>query len=189
MNIQKPKKTLRGAMTKVGDFWKSKISSRDPGGRLWNIRELRDPTLSSNNDLQTMTTKKPKKTSAKKKTKTATKRVASKTTARKDSKATKKSTTKRGSKAKKLEPVYAEGERSFWVNNGPVLVSLLDLEAALASMDDAQYAFHAKGDQNDFAEWVEYILLDETCARSLRRARSRNGARTAVKRRLTIYMF
>lgn len=104
--------------------------------------------------------------------------------------ATNKSTKKPSAKGRKKQPlVHASGERCFWVSNGPVLTNLLDLEAALREMDDALYQYHAGGDQNDFAEWVEWVLSDKTCANGLRKARKPKSAATVVKRRLTVYEY
>lgn len=92
--------------------------------------------------------------------------------------------------AKKSAPkkmVVAGGEHCFWVNNGPVLRSLKDLEMALPKMNDAQWGYHVNGTRNDFASWVEFVLLDSICAKDLKGCKTRSAARTCVARAVKKY--
>lgn len=102
-------------------------------------------------------------------------------------KAEKKSTKRAPKKSKKQPLVHAAGDQCFWVSGGPILSTLVDLERALSEMDEALYKYHATGEQNDFAEWVEHVLSDPTCAKALRKARKPGSAATVIKRRLTVY--
>ena len=43
-----------------------------------------------------------------------------------------------------------------------------------------QFEFHAGGTQNDFAIWVEMILLDKACAKELKKAKTRKAAAKKV---------
>lgn len=83
--------------------------------------------------------------------------------------------------------VYADGEQCFWTHRGTVLSTLKDLHRELDTMTDEEYQYHANADKNDFADWVEGVLCDETCADGLRRARRRATAHSCVKRCLTHY--
>jgi hypothetical protein len=79
----------------------------------------------------------------------------------------------------------APPDKCFWVNGGPILKNLRELCDALAqSISDEQFAYHVGGDRNDFARWVEEVLGDATCAKALRRARTRQAARQALAARL-----
>ncbi|TSC67462.1 MAG: hypothetical protein G01um101472_410 [Parcubacteria group bacterium Gr01-1014_72] len=83
--------------------------------------------------------------------------------------------------------IVAFGARAFFVNNGPILPSLKELAAALRTMADAQYRHHAAGQRNDFAKWVEEVLLDSACAKDLRGAKDRIGALKAAEKHLGKY--
>jgi len=132
-------------------------------------------------------------------TKTQTKRTTKRATAKKQTrktaakKSSKKTTAKKGARASKKEGkqplVHATGKECFWVHNGPVLTNLMDLHEALSQMDVESYEYHAKGETNDFAEWVERVLGDNTCASALRRAKKQATAVTVVKRHLARYTY
>ena len=127
------------------------------------------------------TTKKTtKKKVAKKAAKKATKKVAKKTTRK-----TAKKTTRKKKEAKAL--VHASNEQSFWVSDGQILNNLLALKDALNAMDAKVYKYHATGDQNDFANWVEVVLCDDKCAKDLRKAKTKTSAKTVVVKHLKLY--
>lgn len=78
--------------------------------------------------------------------------------------------------------VTAPPEKCFWIHYGPVLKDLRELRDALAhQVSDAQFAHHVRAHHNDFAAWVDEVLLEPACARSLRRARSVGAALRAVE--------
>ncbi len=81
--------------------------------------------------------------------------------------------------------IDAPPDKCFWVNGGLVLKNLRELHDALTqSISEEQFAHHVSGDRNDFARWVEEVLGDATCAKALRRARTRQGALQALAARL-----
>lgn len=84
--------------------------------------------------------------------------------------------------------VNAYNEKCFWVHNGPVLSNLKDLARALDSMTDKQYGYHVSKDKNDFAKWVEFVLLDKECAELLSTASSREKAASIVQKALKKYL-
>lgn len=129
-----------------------------------------------------------RKTTAKKTTKRATKKVARKVA----KKATKKTTRKKPAqkvtkKATKVGLVYADDQRSFWVNNGRILNSLVALRDALDEMEKEVYSYHVGKAHNDFAKWVSDVLNDQACATDLAKAKTPKSAKTTVAKHLKRY--
>ncbi len=112
--------------------------------------------------------------------KATVKKVAKKVTSKKTSATTSK-------KAGKKTLLIANNQQSFWVNNGQILNSLLALETALGSMTKDTFSYHVAKDRNDFAQWVEYVLVDAACAADLRKAKTVSTAKSAVKKHLKTY--
>lgn len=110
--------------------------------------------------------------------------MASETT-KKTSVKKKNTTTLRKGVKQKVAMVCAAGEECFWANDGQVLSSLGDLSYALTHMSPDAYAHHVTPDRNDFADWVEFVLLDKKCALSLRKAKDQKTALFIVKKVLT----
>lgn len=130
--------------------------------------------------------KKVTKKTAKKTTKKTAKKATRTTKAAK--KATKRASTKASSKkAAKRALVCANDNQCFWVNDGQVLKNLEELATALKAMHKDMFTYHAKGESNDFADWVEHVLADDQCAAELRKSRSQNGAYKVVIRHLSYY--
>ena len=86
-------------------------------------------------------------------------------------------------RARRARPlVTAPPDKCFWVHYGPVLKDLRELRDALERrISDAQFAHHVGPDRNDFANWVDHVLAEKTCARALRRAHSVSDALHAVE--------
>lgn len=123
----------------------------------------------------------PKKSTAKKTT--ATKKSAAKKAApKKTKKVAKKST------AKKAPLKTAEPEQAFWLANGEILHTLVDLAEVLRVIDETVYAYHVDDSRNDFADWVEHVLADIECARDLRQCQTHSKACGVVEERLKIYI-
>ena len=89
-------------------------------------------------------------------------------------------------KTKKLF-ITATEEQCFWINNGPVIKNLQDLSEALGAISKDQFIYHAYGDNNDFALWVEYVLLDKECAKKLMTAKTQKTAIKKVREGLKKY--
>lgn len=83
--------------------------------------------------------------------------------------------------------VHAYNEKCFWVHDGPMLSDLKDLLRSFSYMTDVQFAHHVTTEKNDFARWVEDILLDSECAKALRKARTQKKATKVVERYLENY--
>lgn len=112
--------------------------------------------------------------------KTTVKKVVKKAVPKKTSVTSTKAVTKK-------TLLIANNQQSFWVNNGQILNSLLALETALGSMSKDIYAYHVAKDRNDFAQWVEYVLVDVACAKDLRKAKTQSAAKTVVVKHLKTY--
>ena len=131
-----------------------------------------------------------KRAAASKSTKAATKRATKATTKSTKSRATtkkaaaKKGTTKTRTTAAKNTMIVANPEQAFWVSDGSVLHSLADLAAALPVMSDAIYTQHVNRDKNDFAAWIELVLGEPELAATVRRARTRKTATSAIEKRV-----
>ncbi len=83
--------------------------------------------------------------------------------------------------------VCAAGEECFWVNDGQILSSLGDLYFALTHMSPEVYAHHVTLDRNDFADWIEFVLLDKKCALSFRAAKDQKTALALVKKAIAAH--
>lgn len=125
--------------------------------------------------------KAPKKVTAKK---VAVKKVAAKKAAAKTSARAVKKTAPAMTAA---GLVCATDEHCFWTTNGTILKSLEDLVFAFGSMDETVFVYHADGQKNDFAEWVEHVLKDAECANDLRKTTSVKKAHAVAKKHLKKY--
>lgn len=75
-------------------------------------------------------------------------------------------------------------ERAFWVNNGPILRSIIELAGAAKKLTPQQFAHHVNNAKNDFAKWVEDVIRDSELAKKLRQVKTREGLADAVTNRL-----
>ena len=115
--------------------------------------------------------------------------VTKETTKKRASTVSKKETAKKtsGGKTEMHNLVHASGEYCFWTTDGRIIANLIELRDAFASMSDHVFKHHVTKDKNDFAEWVQDILLDKQLAKSLRSAKKQSSAKTAVVQRLKYY--
>ena len=77
-----------------------------------------------------------------------------------------------------------DGERCFWVNNGPVLRSLDELYTALSEMGKETFSHHASKDKNDFSAWIRDVLGDQKLAEDLMKTKSKKEMAAKVKQRV-----
>jgi hypothetical protein len=80
------------------------------------------------------------------------------------------------------------GELCFWVNNGPILSSLMDLRRALKEMSEEQFRHHVAKDKNDFAVWVGGVLCDERCSKQLHKVKNKEEALVVVEEAIKAYV-
>ncbi len=125
----------------------------------------------------------------KKKTKAAVKKTVKKKTVKKtDQEATKKITQRPATK-RKTRPVLVcvYGKDCFWVNQGPILQDLIQLRDTLKNMSDVTFKHHVSKNHNDFADWVQFVLLDKSCANALRKSTRPKTAQSVLIKRLKYY--
>ena len=96
-------------------------------------------------------------------------------------------TSKKSSGKEKRQLVRASGEYCFWTNDGSVVSNLSELAEVLGGMDNGVFAHHVTKDRNDFADWIEGVLLDAELAKSFRSAKKPADAQAIVERRLKLY--
>ncbi len=100
-------------------------------------------------------------------------------------KSAKSKTIKASGQKKKL--IVVSGGNCFWLHNGPALGSLRDLSQTFSKMTNDQFSYHANKTKNDFAAWVEFVLLDPECANSLKKCTSKASARSCTLKALKKY--
>ena len=76
--------------------------------------------------------------------------------------------------------VCAEGDKCFWVKDGRVLKNLDDLATALEDMSQESFAHHVRGDDNDFSNWIRFVLMDGHTADKMLSAKTLPEARKIV---------
>ncbi len=106
-------------------------------------------------------------------------------TKKKKTKSVKSKIVKASGQKKKL--VVVSGGNCFWLHNGPALASLKDLSETFSKMSNDQFMYHANKTKNDFAAWVEFVLLDQECARNLRKCNSKASAKSCTLKALEKY--
>ena len=77
-----------------------------------------------------------------------------------------------------------DGDRCFWINNGPVLKNLDELYMALSEMKKETFTHHANAEKNDFSSWVKEVLGDTKLAEDLSKIKSKKGMALKVKQRI-----
>lgn len=116
------------------------------------------------------------------------KKVVAKKTVTPKKVAVKKAAKKSAAKSNNLRPlIYASNEKSFWLQDGQVLNSLVALNDALSEMQKTVFLHHVTKEKNDFADWVEQVLDDADCAMALRKAKTPKTAQTVVVKSLRFY--
>jgi hypothetical protein len=80
----------------------------------------------------------------------------------------------------------APEDQCFWVNHGPILQNIRDLERALqgGEINDEQFRYHVGRGKNDFAAWMKDVLHDEQGAKALSRVKTRKTALRVVSEHL-----
>lgn len=85
---------------------------------------------------------------------------------------------------KKKELINADDANLFWVNGNGALRNLKELAESLNTMSGETYAYHVNAEKNDFASWVEDILLDKKLATDMKKAKTQAAALKKVEARL-----
>jgi len=126
-------------------------------------------------------------TTTKKATKVATKKTTRPSAKKTNQPVAKKVATKKSSAKKAVPIVTAPPDKNFWTNDGQIISDLVALADTFAAMDELLFEYHANAAKNDFADWVEHVLADETCAKALRKVKNPKDAHTIVVKRLRYY--
>lgn len=87
----------------------------------------------------------------------------------------------------RLELVHAPEDQRFWLQDGRSLGNLHDLRAVLEDMSQETFETYVNKEKNDFANWVEFVLHDAECAKSLRRCSKPLSAKRVVIKFLKNY--
>lgn len=77
-----------------------------------------------------------------------------------------------------------DGERCFWVNNGPVLRNLDELYAALSEMKKETFSHHVNKDKNDFSAWIRDVISDQKLAEDIAKAKTKKGMAAKIRQRV-----
>ena len=86
----------------------------------------------------------------------------------------------RGKTKKELQAALPH--ECFWVNNGPILSDLHELRNALQKeITTEQFEYHVTPQKNDFADWIENVLGDRSCAKTLRKVKKKETALKKVE--------
>jgi hypothetical protein len=56
----------------------------------------------------------------------------------------------------------------FFVCDGSTLSNVYELAAALRTMNDGTFSYHANAQKNDFSNWVNDVLHDPTLAKKIK---------------------
>ena len=75
-------------------------------------------------------------------------------------------------------------DRAFWVNNGPVVKSVIELATAAKKLTPVQFMHHVNNAKNDFAKWVDEVIRDSELAQHIKKAKTREDLAGAVTGRL-----
>ena len=75
-------------------------------------------------------------------------------------------------------------EKAFWVNNGPIVKSIIELTTAAKNLTIAQFMHHVNSAKNDFAKWVGEVIRDSELAQQLRRIKTKDQLAHIVTNRL-----
>ena len=85
--------------------------------------------------------------------------------------------------AKRILSNAAPG-KVFWVNNGPVLKSIIELATAAQKLAPQQFMHHVNSAKNDFAKWVDEVIRDSELAKRLTHVKTKDELAHVVKNRL-----
>ena len=79
----------------------------------------------------------------------------------------------------------AKPENRFWVNNGPVVVNIYELAAAIENMDTRTFDYHVNKNKNDFSKWVKETLNDQGLAEDLLKTTNKKKIIKKIKKRIS----
>ena len=77
-----------------------------------------------------------------------------------------------------------EGDKYFWVHNGPVVKNLHELYGAIIEMSDETFMHHVNEEKSDFYNWIKDVLHDKKLANRLSNLKTRQEIAEAIKERI-----
>ena len=75
-------------------------------------------------------------------------------------------------------------EKSFWVNNGPIVNNLKSLPKTVEEMSEDQFNYHVNKEKNDFSNWIHEIIGDIVLAKELKMAKTKKTFLAKLKHRV-----
>lgn len=79
-------------------------------------------------------------------------------------------------------------EHYFYSKSGQVLKDIEDLFKCIKNISNEDFSHHVNSEKNDFANWVNDILLDKNFASALRKASSKDKMIEVVRNKYKTYM-
>jgi alpha-amylase/alpha-mannosidase (GH57 family) len=75
-------------------------------------------------------------------------------------------------------------ENVFWLKDGTSIRNIIELSAALRTMDDTAFRHHVTDEKNDFTNWVKLVVGDEVLAQNLAKCKRRLMAAKMIEERI-----
>ena len=75
-------------------------------------------------------------------------------------------------------------EKSFWINNGPIISNLKHLPKVVQGMNDEQFRYHVNKDKNDFSNWIKEVIGDKALADELKKTRTKDSFLKKLNKRI-----
>jgi hypothetical protein len=72
----------------------------------------------------------------------------------------------------------------FWAQDGKTIKNLKELEHALHYMNPDTFRHHVTASKNDFANWIDHVMHEETLAKLVKMAKTKDNIRRLVKKRV-----
>ncbi len=87
------------------------------------------------------------------------------TTIKKNAKMITKNTTAKASISNRT--LTTDGDKAFYMADGTVVYSLIDLPAVIERADDNTFTHHVNSEKNDFANWIRDVFNVSTLANKI----------------------
>ena len=78
----------------------------------------------------------------------------------------------------------AAPEQCFWVNNGPIVRNLDELENSLSEISEDAYNHHVNPEKNDFSRWINDVICDKKLANDLLSSKSKDSTIKKIRNRI-----
>ena len=67
-------------------------------------------------------------------------------------------------------------EKSFHIrNHGKTFRSLKEMKENIDLISEEDFQFHMKNGNNDFSEWIKYVIKDEKLAAAIKKIKTKKG--------------